>query len=276
MKKIYLSLIILGFLLNANATERVWNFTNGFQIKDYSSANLAQAEPWTSIKNAGTDYTAYTATKCLSSCTQALELCKNYKTITKTKADTATTFGNFGQAFNFSGSATIPTATAIPVVDYIAINVAGNVNISFYCNPQTAVARTFRIVNSSGVVVNTLVTSAVSSPGNPGTEVITASYVGPATKLTIYPAFDNTSIVFLYAVICNDNPPAAINEVASSKVTVKKVGNQLQNEQAEQVQIYTVLGSKIMSSSETTIDISGLANGVYIARTVNGSLKFIK
>jgi hypothetical protein len=36
------------------------------------------------------------------------------------------------------------------------------------------------------------------------------------------------------------------------------------------------MGAKVLTSAQTSIDISNLASGVYIAKTATGSMKFVK
>lgn len=279
MKRIYLMLLIFATCLFANATERLWNFTNGKGMPvnvNYYSSQLPAPEFYTTVLTVPADYTSWISTLCTSSCSQGLELCKNYKIAGVSKVNP--TFGTFSGDFQLDGLTPAVTPPAIPTTSYLSFNVDGNVDITLYCNPKDAVAKILNVVNSSGVVVQTITTSAVSSPLNTNAEVITVTYTGPATKLTIYPTYSynyNISCLFIYAIAVKDNPPTIINENVAA-VAIKKVGNQIQNDKAASVEIYTVLGAKVLVSSETSIDISGLASGVYIARTSSGSLKFIK
>lgn len=280
MKKIYLTLVVLAFLCAANATERMWIFANfGLSLPvDYSASPLSGPEIYTTVKTIPLDETSWTGTNCTSSCSQGLELCKNYKISTAAKPDQAGVYGSFGARFQLDGLTPAVVPPAIPVTSYLAFEVIGNATITLWCNPKDAAAKPMNVVNSSGAVVATGTTSAVSSGSNPYAELVTINYTGAATRLTIYPTYalnQNISCLYIYAIKVVDSPPTDIQE---NQVTapLKKVGNQIQNEEAASVEIYTVLGAKVLASSETSIDIAGLASGVYIARTSTGSLKFIK
>jgi hypothetical protein len=72
-----------------------------------------------------------------------------------------------------------------------------------------------------------------------------------------------------------DSSTSPVSETQTAS-NLKKAGDTLINEEGQEVEIYTVLGTKVLSSTETSIDISALANGVYIAKTPTGSLKFVK
>jgi len=282
MKKIYLALAILTSALAANAatTERVWLFGNfGLSLPaDNSSAPLTAPETYTTAKTTPLDETTWTGTKCTSPCSLGLELCKNYKISAASKPDPNGTYGTFGGRFQLDGFSTAIAPPAIPTTSYLAFNVAGNAAITLYCNPKDAVAKTLNVVNSSGTVLTTASTTATSSSSSTNAEIVTINYTGPATRLTIYPTYAlnfNISCLYIYAIRVVDNTSTEVNE-STTEVALKKVGEQLQNDEAEEVEVYTVLGAKVLSSSKTAIDISGLASGVYIAKTPTGSMKFIK
>ncbi len=79
----------------------------------------------------------------------------------------------------------------------------------------------------------------------------------------------------IYAIEVRPYTPTLIVDKKAA-VSLLKAGNQIINTAAETVEIYTILGAKVLGSSETAIDITGLASGVYIAKTATGSMKFVK
>ena len=66
---------------------------------------------------------------------------------------------------------------------------------------------------------------------------------------------------------------AAVQRVVSEDL-LKKSDNKLLNPTNLEVEVYNTLGSRILSSKETSINISGLTKGVYVAKTNAGVLKF--
>ncbi|MDD3319827.1 MAG: hypothetical protein PHS59_00070 [Paludibacter sp.] len=56
---------------------------------------------------------------------------------------------------------------------------------------------------------------------------------------------------------------------------LNKVGNELVNPTNLEVEVYNTLGARVISSKETSIPVTGLANGVYVAKTTKGYLKFV-
>lgn len=74
-------------------------------------------------------------------------------------------------------------------------------------------------------------------------------------------------------VVINDNATggAGINDAISSDL-LKKANNELVNPTNLSVEIYTVAGVKVMSSTKSNINLSGLAAGMYIAKTAQGNI----
>ncbi len=65
----------------------------------------------------------------------------------------------------------------------------------------------------------------------------------------------------------------ATNKVVAENI-LSKSGNELLNPTNVEVMIYNVLGARILLSNESSIQLVGLAQGVYIAKTNAGILKF--
>lgn len=65
----------------------------------------------------------------------------------------------------------------------------------------------------------------------------------------------------------------ALQNVISNDI-LKKSGSELVNPTNLKVEIYNTLGARILNSKESSINLSGLAKGVYVAKTNAGVLKF--
>ncbi|NDP20537.1 MAG: hypothetical protein GZ091_05605 [Paludibacter sp.] len=65
----------------------------------------------------------------------------------------------------------------------------------------------------------------------------------------------------------------AIRSVVSNNL-LKKSGNELVNPTNLEVIVYNTLGARILNSKESSINLSGLTKGVYVAKTNAGVLKF--
>lgn len=65
------------------------------------------------------------------------------------------------------------------------------------------------------------------------------------------------------------------NDAISSSL-LSKVADELVNPTNLEVEVYSVSGVKVLTSSAASISVSGLANGAYIAKTAEGTLKFVK
>ncbi|MBN1463041.1 MAG: hypothetical protein JXK08_09710 [Flavobacteriaceae bacterium] len=87
-----------------------------------------------------------------------------------------------------------------------------------------------------------------------------------------YLYFTNADILQLSV---NSVLTASVNDAIASEL-LKKVANELVNPTNLEVEVYSVAGVKVLSSSAASISVSGLANGAYIAKTAEGTLKFVK
>lgn len=65
----------------------------------------------------------------------------------------------------------------------------------------------------------------------------------------------------------------SIRPIVSSEI-LKKTGSELINSTSLTVDIYNTLGARVLSTKETSINLSSLTKGVYVAKTDAGVLKF--
>lgn len=280
MKKIYLSLFLFIVTLTAQAGDRVWNFYYGFPVENHSSFSLSSPVNYTTAKQVALDETSWSATLCagtlVSGCEQGLELCPNFKIAGAAKADSAYFFKEFGGRMQLYGFTSPNVPPTIPTENYFSFNVDGDVTVKFYLNPKLDGALTLNVINTTGSLVGTMTTSALGDGLNLFAEEPTFEYTGPATTLTFYPTYTNLTSMYIYAIQVTDVVATSTENAIESTFSLKKVGSQLQNDEGASVEVYSITGSKVLSSTETRIDIAGLSSGVYIARTPTGSMKFMK
>jgi hypothetical protein len=287
MKRISLLLLLtisfLPFINAGTTTQRTWiigNFGIDYATANHSTTQLSAPEVYTTVLVTPNDPSTWTGTKqtgALSANPTGLEVCPNYRISSASKADpnTTTGYGTFGGKMQLQGFATAVVSPAIPTTSYLSFNVSGSATIKIYCNPVDATTKTLNFANTAGTVVNTVTSSAVSSSNNSYAEVLTVSYTGGATKLTIYPTFSNTAYLYIYAIDVVESTTTDIQE-HSNDINIKQAGNILENSDGENIEIYTITGNKVLSSNQTSIDLSNLSGGVYIAKTAKGSIKFIR
>ena len=82
--------------------------------------------------------------------------------------------------------------------------------------------------------------------------------------------------IYVYGIdATNVGPITGIKDAISSDL-LKKAGDALVNPTALSVEVYSVTGVKALTSNKTSINVSALPLGVYVAKTAKGTLKFIK
>ena len=95
-------------------------------------------------------------------------------------------------------------------------------------------------------------------------------------------AFTLTAIsgVYIYDITIASGAASVINtmSVAKSIQNIQKVGNIIVNRKNARIDIFTLGGTKIMSSNKSIINVAGLTHGVYMARIAgtNGQIKIVR
>lgn len=279
MKKIYIASTLLSLSIFANAVERTWiiNSGKGFEAINHSLAGneLSAPEIYTTTKQVLLDNASWTSTKVngqLDAYPTGLELSSTYKIALNNKTFTLSdgSASSTDLRLQLNGLTSVPTS--VPTANYIAFKVDGNATITLNCLTTTTTgSSTINLMNTSNSVVATATCTTGSS--NATTQVININYIGSATKLYLFSS--STTGINVYSITVIDNP-STDNYSTQAETKLKKVGEVLQNEEAEDVVVYNLSGIKVLSSHDTEIQISALPKGVYVANTAKGSMKFIK
>ncbi len=258
MKKVYLLLMFfVASTMLVNATDKTWEFSSDGSVQqDNSSTHLS----------APYDF-------------NGLELSPDFRVGNTPKNDPRSgveNLGNLSHYLRLHGASPAVSTPTIPTLDYVSFDVDGDAEIRILALNVISTPQTIRCVNSVGVEVGTF-TSTLFSTSSDTCQVLKIFYNGPATTMTLYNTSGSASdYMRIWAVEVRPYVPTANANAVASTFVLRKVGAQLQNTTSESVDVYTIQGSKVLSSSDTNIDISGLAVGIYIASTPSGSMKFIK
>jgi hypothetical protein len=158
-------------------------------------------------------------------------------------------------------------------IDLGAFQTSTDGKITVYFQPNGDSDRGLTI-SVNGTVVATKTGSGVKLGGI--RPAYAAEYVLPAGTYpegsVVITVITNTSNIFGINI---EKLTAASSDAISSSL-LKKVADELVNPTNLEVEVYSVSGVKVLTSSEASISISGLANGAYIAKTAEGTLKFVK
>lgn len=250
MKKLFLAVALIATTFTANAVDKDWNFSTwALQPLGYPAA--------------------YTIVDELMLCNPTVSPTFGVIDGSNKTIDAVA----YTQRFKMGGAGGVVAPTYKPVQRTIAFNVAGNSTIKVgFVTGSTGASRSVLITDGT----NLIATAAESL--NTGISC-NASYVGPAATIYIYgdASINIFDIQATNVTTASVTSPLAsgINEAAASDV-LSKVGDNLVNPSNLEVSVYTVLGAKVLTSSAASISVSGLANGVYVATTAEGTLKFIK
>lgn len=256
MKKIYLLFVFSILALVVTATNKTWEFSSN-SIVQQDNSSIPLASPY--------DF-------------NGLILSPDFRVRNTEKNDPRTGAEGLGKLTHYLclyGFTTPPVEPTIPSTDYCAFNVDGNAEIRILAVCSGTKPQTAKCVNSLGIQVGTFTTTLFATETDT-VQVLSIYYTGAATTMTIYNSSASlTDIMRIYAIEVRPYTPTLIVDKKAA-VSLLKAANQIINIAAETVEIYTILGAKVLGSSETAIDISGLASGVYIAKTATGSMKFVK
>ncbi len=243
MKKLLLSVAALALVaFSANAEDKTWNFSTWADGTGYPLGPTVVDGLTINGIESNTNFMAINA---------------NNKTIggvafTKRAQTNGAGFGT-GQD------------EGIPTQRYVSFNVAGASTVKVWFMSGNTSSTRWAIVSNGTTVVD----KASETNQATGT-VLEASYTGPAGTLYVY----GDAAINIYQISAT-NVTTGIKDAISSDL-LKKVGNELVNPTNLEVTVIGVGGAKVLTSSEASINLSGLAAGQYVAVTAQGSLKFIK
>lgn len=163
---------------------------------------------------------------------------------------------------------------------------AGSVQWKVYSNyiQPNGAGRVITIPTNVGDVVNIVVKDAfdfANSTVTGGTSTSTSVVAGGTFSLTA----NSTSVTITSVTVGSTTykpkfmsvnvTTTGIKDAISSDL-LNKAGDALVNPTALSVEVYSVTGVKILTSNKTSINVSELPTGVYVAKTDKGVLKFIK
>ncbi len=157
----------------------------------------------------------------------------------------------------------------IPTTRYLAINVGGNSTIKFgMMSSSSGAERALRIVNEAGTLLTTITGVIGSAIGEYSYE-----YVGAATKLYFYS--ESSGINFYVVSATNVVAPATTSTNNTFKNReVYFNGTEIVNSNNIALEVFNVLGKRVLSSS-STISTRELSQGIYIIRA-EGSNEVLK
>lgn len=239
MKKLFLAVALIATTFTANAVDKIWDISN-FTVASY--------EVWTVVDQLGLG----------ADVAKAIAIDANNKTYGTYSCTKRLKMGGSGE---------------VGVARYLAIKVDGNSTLGIaVMSSSSGVDRWCQIKTASGVFVD-----SVSAPGVTDGLIKPVSYVGGPTTLCLFSSNSGINFYVITAtnVTAGDPTPVAVSDAIASSL-LSKVGNDLVNPTNLEVEVYSVLGAKVLTSSAASISVSGLASGVYVAKTAEGTLKFIK
>jgi len=157
---------------------------------------------------------------------------------------------------------------------YVRVNTAAKMNLTI----PTVAGQSVTIVFGNSDAVDAAGAQAVT-----GADVSSITVLDQANGQTQTVTLKATGSVITLPALINKlsfisilpGLPQAIKETISSKL-LSKVNGELANPTNLDVEIYNVLGAKVLTSKAPSISISSLADGVYVAKTAQGTLKFVK
>jgi hypothetical protein len=86
--------------------------------------------------------------------------------------------------------------------------------------------------------------------------------------------------VYIYDITIESGAASVLNTVSPAKSiqTIQKVGNIIKNGKNARVDVYTTAGVKILTSTKSVIDVTGLTHGIYMLRMagMNEQIKIVR
>lgn len=259
MKKLILAVAVLAASISASAVDKTWNFTTNAA---WSTAVTYSVNTIVDGMLIGAD-----GTTLPSPSTFVNEPGSSAKVWSS---------GSYTTRFKSGGSGT-PTSPR-----FLGIGVSGNSTIQICALSSSATAPRVLEIWAEGGASPLYSVDVVGSNPSAATNPISYSYAGPATTLYIVSSATQVSTLtggakggMNYYMISATNSVALDSKDAISSDLLSKKGDVLENNVGE-VKIVSALGATVLSSSDASINISGLSSGVYVAVTEKGTLKFVK
>ncbi|MDR3704523.1 MAG: hypothetical protein P4L28_01285 [Paludibacteraceae bacterium] len=268
MKKLFLAVALVAASLSAGAlTSPTYTFfapnsvtENGTAVTADVTLTSGNSATFVSTATGGSGTLTYVTTS-----TSAPSY--NYKT-------TNSAFHIYGNAGTTSADSvqlysrfTIPNKSTFTLGAFTTTG--GNLTVHYAPNGTTTRGIT---VSVNGTVVLTSAPASYTTKYeyvSASTPLAAGTYAAGTVVITGY-----TNTILLYGIDI-DGVTLGIKDAISSDI-LKKTGDALVNPTALSVDVYSVTGVKALTSNKTSINVSALPQGVYVAKTAKGTLKFIK
>ena len=240
MKKSFFALTLLVISLNTIAIDKTWNFSTNplFPIS-----------------------TGSTGTKLVDDLTLVNEI--SWPNFAKVSASNFTISGtSFTQRFH------LPVYSSNLITNESS---TWDVCISFDVTPGDTIKVWCKADNGTATVY------IAEDPEYYATEDLTSTgrlieYIAVGNKIHI---FSKVGLIYIAQIQVSSENLVNNIENATTK-TLSKAGSNLINTDNLEVDIYNITGTKVLTSTESEINVSGLSQGVYVAKTNQGILKFVK
>lgn len=259
MKKLFLAVALVAASFSASAADKTWNFTSWTLGNQAFPTHLDAlgAIVYESVTIDGLGITSNLTNP------NAGAISANSKTIG------GVSFTIRCQT-NGGGYSTTTGVKATPTQRFLSFKVDGNsaIKVYFISGSGTAAAPAPRsaIISDGTTVLAELVDQSTGS-------LLEYSYVGGPKVLYVY-GDAAINIYQINATNVNVGYVAASKDAISSDL-LKLAGETLVNPTNLAVEVYSVAGVKVLSSSDASINVSGLS-GAFVAKTAEGTLKFVK
>lgn len=170
-----------------------------------------------------------------------------------------------------TGGGGAPVAPSkIPTTRFLKFNVSGasTINIGMISSSSSA-TRTLIIVNSNESVLDSIVNISGSTAAT-----YTYNYTGAASSIYLYSRASGINYYYLSAT--NVVAPSGIASTFADK-GISIQGNEVLNANNSKIEIYNVLGKKVLVSTEN-VSFEKFEKGMYVVRTegVKEALKFVR
>ena len=220
-------------------------------LKTFAARGHNNSLRWLATSNTGTDYANTNATQVNTS-NDTHPIMSGVTTNPSILYQTVDDPNGVATALQWLNFPTLPDGATVLTTTTIGSGTSYSIEGQI---PQTIAFERFTTMNN-----NTLLNRAVIS----GINFIANSQLTPDGLKIIKQACDWVSAL---GVNTSANQSVAENILSKS-------GSELRNPTNVEVQIYNILGARILQTNESSIQLDGLAKGVYIAKTNAGILKF--
>lgn len=279
MKKLFLAVSLLAASFLGASAQTVWDFSTLTGMTTSGSTNNTYATQGVKsnlgyfINPNGTGTTYKTAFDCDFSSKSA------FTSVQGTSSGPVYSGAYAGEKLNVrlklggKGASSTDANPNMPSSNFVYFKVTGNTNIAVFFRSSTSTptdGRKLYITDGTNLLNSYQAT-------NDAQNYITASYTGGSGTIYIY-GLENAYNLYRIEATTNVGTtveiPAGVKQVSADLLA--KQGDALVNPTGLAVDIYSVMGAVVVKSSDALISLTSLPKGVYVAKTSEGILKFIK